>query len=155
VTPSLLVFVCAHNVCRSAIAQVIATDEAMRRGMPLEVASAGTHALPGYGAASIAHATMGEIGLTLAHHRSQPANADLIARATLVVTMTDEQRDMLVTAFPSDKDKIVSFDDLTHLGDVPDPIGGDAEEVRTVRDTLHAAMPAIFEALEKHVRSER
>jgi protein-tyrosine-phosphatase len=150
VAPSLLVFVCAHNACRSAIAHVIAADEAVRRGIPVEVASAGTHALFGYAAASIAQATTSEIGLSLEHHRSQPANADLIARATLVVTMTDAQRDMLHAAFTSDKDKILSFNDVTHLGDVPDPIGGNADAVRAVRDMLQTAMPTVFEALAQH-----
>jgi ribose 5-phosphate isomerase B len=151
--PSLLVFVCAHNACRSAIAQVIAADEAARRGLTLEVQSAGTHALPGYAAASIAQATISEIGLSLERHRSQPANADLISRATLVVTMTDTQRDMLHTAFPKDRDKVVSFDDLTGNGDVPDPIGGDAAEVRAVRDMLQSSMPTIFAELEERVKA--
>ena len=145
----LLVFICAHNACRSAIAEVIAADEAQRRGLSLQVASAGTHALPGYAAATIAQATISEIGLSLEHHRSQPANAELIAGATLVVTMTNSQRDLLHAAFPDDRDKVVSFNDLTGLGDVPDPVGGDAAEVRGVRDQLQASMPAIFRALER------
>ena len=149
---ALLVFICMHNACRSAIAEVIAADEAARRGLTLEVQSAGTHALPGYAAASIAQATISEIGLSLEHHRSQPANADLIARASLVVTMTDLQREMLHTAFPKDREKVVSFHDLTQMGDVPDPIGGDAQEVRAVRDMLQSAMPTIFHELERRGR---
>jgi protein-tyrosine-phosphatase len=152
-SPSLLVFICAHNACRSAIAEVIAADEAARRGLTLEVESAGTHALPGYAAASIAQATISEIGLSLEHHRSKPANADLISRATLVVTMTDTQRDMLHTAFPKDRDKVVSFDELTSKGDVPDPIGGDAAEVRAVRDLLQSSMPTIFSELAERVKA--
>jgi protein-tyrosine-phosphatase len=143
----MLVFVCAHNACRSAIAEVIATDEAQRRGLSVHVASAGTHALPGYAAATIAHATINEIGLSLEGHRSQPANAELISRATLVITMTQAQRDMLHTAFPKDRERVLSFDDVTGLGDVSDPIGGDAAEVREVRDLLQSSMPAIFKAL--------
>jgi len=153
--PSLLVFICSHNAVRSAIAEAIAADEAGRRGLPLEVASAGTHALPGYAAASIAQATISEIGLSLEHHRSKPADADLITRATLVVTMTDAQREMLHTAFPKEKAKVVSFDDLTHQGDVPDPVGGDAQEVRAVRDVLQSWMPTIFAALAQRVNAGR
>lgn len=149
----MLVFICAHNAVRSAIAEVIAADEAERRGLPLEVQSAGTHALPGYAAASVAQVTISEIGLSLERHRSKPANADLISRATLVVTMTDAQREMLHTAFPKDRQKVVSFDDLTSKGDVPDPIGGDAAEVRAVRDMLQSSMSTIFAALEQRVRA--
>jgi protein-tyrosine-phosphatase len=154
VAASLLLFVCQHNAVRSAIAAVIASDLASRRGIPIEVASAGTHALPGYGAPSVAQATISEVGLSLEHHRSQPANAELISRAALVVTMTNSQRDMLAAAFPAERHKIRSFDDITRQGDVPDPVGGHPEEVRAVRDTLHAAMPAIFAALEEHVRGD-
>ncbi len=145
----ILVFICAHNACRSAIAEVVAADEAQRRGLSLQVASAGTHALPGYAAATIAQATMNEIGLTLEHHRSRPANAELISGATLVVTMTDMQRDMLHAAFPKDREKVLSFNDLTGLGDIADPIGGDAEEVRELRDQLQSAMPLIFYELKQ------
>lgn len=145
----LLVFICAANACRSAIAEAIAADEALRRGLPLRVASAGTRALHGYPAASIAQATMHEIGLSLQDHRSQPANSELIAAATLVVTMTDEQRDMLRTAFKSYADRVVSINDVSGKGDVPDPIGGDPDEVRAVRDTLLSAMPDIFAALQE------
>lgn len=152
-TSSVLVFICMHNAVRSAIAEVIAADEAARRGLPLEVQSAGTHAIPGYAAASIAQATMSEIGLSLERHRSKAADADLISRATLVVTMTDAQREMLQTAFPKDRDKVVSFDELTSKGDVPDPIGGDPEEVRSVRDLLQSSMPTIFAALEQRVKA--
>src|SRR5579872_7243677 len=105
----LLVFICAANACRSAIAEVIAANEARRRGLPVRVASAGTRALHGYPAASIAQATISEIGLTLEDHRSQPASGDLIAEASLVVTMTESQRDMLRTAFKTHADKILSF----------------------------------------------
>jgi protein-tyrosine phosphatase len=145
----MLVFVCAHNACRSAIAEVIAAAEAQRRGLSLTVASAGTHAQSGYGAATIAQATMNEIGLSLERHRSQPANAELVSRATLVVAMTDAQRDMLQSAFPKDRDKVISFNDLTGLGDVPDPIGGEPDEVRAVRDQLQSAMPLIFHELKE------
>jgi len=143
-----LLFVCAANACRSAIAEAIAQDEARRRGLPLRVGSAGTHAMRGYGAASVAQATISEIGLSLEDHRSQPASGDLIADATLVITMTGEQRDMLQTAFKQYAAKIMSFNDATGRGDVPDPIGGDPDEVRSVRDTLLAGMPRIFELLE-------
>ena len=148
----LLIFVCQHNACRSAIAEVIAAAEAQRRGLSVQVASAGTHALFGYGAASIAQATISEIGLSLEHHRSQPAHSELIGRATLVVTMTDAQRDLLHAAFPTQRAKVMSFNDVTGLGDVFDPIGGEAAEVRAVRDRLQASMPAIFAALENVVQ---
>lgn len=145
----LLVFICAANACRSAIAEAIAADEARRRGLSVRVASAGTRALHGYPAASIAQATISEIGLSLHDHRSQPANSELIAAATLVVTMTDEQRDMLRTAFKNHAERVVSINDVSGTGDVPDPIGGDPDEVRAVRDTLLSAMPDIFAALQE------
>lgn len=144
----LLVFICSHNVCRSPIAEAIAAKEAKARGLSLRVASAGTNALPGYAAAGVAHATIHEIGLSLEHHRSQPASADLIARATLVVTMTDQQRDMLRAANKNDAAKILSFNDLTSRGDVPDPVGGERDEVRAVRDVFVSEMSTIFAALE-------
>ncbi len=145
----LLLFICAHNACRSAIAEVIAADEVARRGLSLKVASAGTHALSGYGAATIAQTTMHEVGLSLEHHRSQPANAEIMSRATLVITMTDPQRDMLHAAFPAEREKIISFNDLTGLGDIDDPVSGDAAEVRTLRDQLQSAMPLVFHELKQ------
>lgn len=150
----LLVFICAANACRSAIAQVIAANEAQRRGIPVRVASAGTRALRGYPAASIAQTTISEIGLSLEDHRSQPASGDLVSQATLVVTMTDEQRDMLRTAFTKNAEKILSFNDISGKGDIPDPIGGDPDEVRAVRDVLLNAMPDIFAVLQQRSGAE-
>jgi hypothetical protein len=68
--------------------------------------------------------------------------------------MTDPQRDMLHGAFPKHRAKVVSFNDITSLGDVPDPVGGATDEVRELRVLLQSSMPLVFQAFEKRIGSK-
>jgi len=128
------------------MAAAIAQDEARRRATRLGVASAGTSAIAGYPAARLASDAMTEIGLSLDDHRSQAASRQMIQSATLVVALTERHRDMLRQYFNQPAADIVSWDDLTGLGDVADPSGGGIADFRKTRDRLRAGMPAVIDA---------
>lgn len=72
---------------------------------------------------------------------------DLIAKATLIVCVTDRHRNQLHRSFPEAQAKIVSFDDITGMGDIPDPYGGDESDYLDVREQLVKGMPRIVAAL--------
>jgi protein-tyrosine-phosphatase len=143
----LLVFVCTGNICRSPMAEAIIADEARRSGLSVRVTSAGTGALDGYPATDFARSVMEEIGLSLAEHRSRALTRELVNDAALVVTATQRHRDDLRYFFAQESAKIVSFDDLTGLGDVADPMGSDAAEFRRIRDLLREGTPRILDRL--------
>jgi protein-tyrosine-phosphatase len=145
----VILFVCSHNVCRSAMAEALAVAEAARRGHRVRIMSAGTQAVSGFPAAPVAEAVLREVGITLDEHRSRRINEGLVAAATLVVTMTAAQRDLVQTMFPRSRDKVVAWGDVAGGGDVEDPVGGSVEEVRALRERLASGMDAIFAQLER------
>lgn len=143
----LLVFVCTGNICRSPMAAAIARDCARRQGYELRAASAGTAAMAGSPATEPACDAMFEIGLDISDHRARPIDASLVNDATLVVTATEGHRRFVRGLHAQASSKIVSFDDVTEMGEIDDPIYGGMDEYRSVRDLLVRGMPRVLEAL--------
>ena len=146
VIPRLL-FVCSGNICRSPLAEAMARAALNAAGIEAVVQSCGTSALTGMRAEDGARSVAVDLGLVLDAHRAQPVTRDLITAASLVVCVTDRHRDHVRQFFPHERTKIVSFDELTGLGDIPDPYGGDDAEYRALRDQLEKGMPKIIERI--------
>lgn len=142
----LLLFVCSGNICRSPMAAAIAQAAAHEAGMHIRVASSGTGALTGRPAEETAEAVLAEIGLTLDGHSARQATREDVHAAALVVAVT-RAHDAWLRMHASEATHIVTFDELTGLGDIPDPYGQSLEEYREVRDALVAGMPRILAAL--------
>jgi protein-tyrosine-phosphatase len=142
-----LLFVCSGNICRSPLAQVMAQAALHNDAIDVSVESCGTAAIEGLSAETGARRQAESIGLSLDKHRAQPVTRDLIANATLVVCVTDRHRDYLHRFFPEAKAKILSFDGVTGMGDIPDPYGGSESDYRDVREQLAKGMPKIVAAL--------
>jgi protein-tyrosine-phosphatase len=154
----LLLFVCSGNICRSPMAAALAAGSAARAGLEVRVASAGTMALVGEMAEPDAQCAVEELGLSLTSHRAQQATSNGIRQAALTVAATRHHRSWLVARAPDAA--IASFDEITGLGDIPDPYGAGLHEYRAVRDMLLAGMPSVLAALKasldekaKHRRS--
>jgi protein-tyrosine phosphatase len=138
-----IVFVCTGNTCRSPMAEAIfkhrlaeqlgcAIAELPDRGFVVSSAgiAAGSHAP----ATSESIAILDEFGVDLKNHRSQPALADLIARADDVVVMTRSHLATLVGRFPvlSGALRLLGGAD----GDLDDPIGGGPAVYRSCATTI-------------------
>ena len=128
------------------MAQVIAADMIARQRLRLRAASAGMAALAGDSASELANDAIAELGLSLDDHRARSLTRELVSEARLVVTATQRQRDDLRRIFAADRDKIRSFDELTGLGEVHDPFGGEQDEFRRTATLLVRGMPAILSA---------
>jgi protein arginine phosphatase len=142
-----LLFVCSGNICRSPLAQVMAHAALREAELDAVVESCGTAAIDGLSAEAGARRQAESLGLSLEAHRAQPVTRELIANASLVVCVTDRHRDYLHRFFPEAKAKIVSFDGVTGMGDIPDPYGGSESDYRDVREQLAKGMPKIVAAL--------
>jgi len=114
----------------------------------MRFASAGTAAYPGNAAMEFACDALEEIGLQLDEHRARPIDPRMLARADLVVAVTGRHRDQLRAAMPAAADRIRSFAELTGLGDLADPIGGELDAYRRVRDLLVDGMPRVLAAVQ-------
>jgi protein-tyrosine-phosphatase len=142
----LLLFVCSGNICRSPMAEVIAAAAITKSGTKLRVASAGTAAMTGNPATDDAKDAVAALGLNLDAHRARSLTREIVGEASLVVTATARQRDDLRRIFPNERAKIVSFDDVTGLGELHDPYGGEAEEFQRTAELLNRGAAAIVSA---------
>jgi len=87
-SPRRILFVCTGNICRSPMAAAIARAELDRAGAGgIEVESAGTMAMVGWGATREAARVAEEHGTSLAGHRPRQLTRELVAGADLVVGM--------------------------------------------------------------------
>jgi protein-tyrosine phosphatase len=98
----MLLFVCHANICRSAMAERLARQElaGQVRG-PIAVGSAGTHAKVGEAMHPGAARVLRDLGVDASDFASRPVSADLIGRASLVLTATREQRAFCVRLAPA------------------------------------------------------
>jgi protein-tyrosine-phosphatase len=142
-----LLFVCSGNICRSPLAEVMARAALQAAGVDAVVESCGTAALSGQRAENGAREAAIDAGLMLESHRARPVTRELVTGASLVVCVTDRHRDHVRQFFPNERAKIVSFDELTGLGDIDDPYGGAAADYRALREQLGNGMPKIVERI--------
>ncbi len=92
-----LLIVCTANIARSPLAAALFEVHARVRGLDrqVEIASAGTRAREGKPAAPPSVTIAAGWGVDLRGHRSQPVSDELLERSDLVLTMTEEHRDLL------------------------------------------------------------
>ena len=134
-----VLFVCTANMCRSPLAQAIATDLAASRGLrELRFESAGRRAVDGAAATSDAVAVAREHGLDLAGHRSRPLTSELVGRADAVVALDRQARDAAESLGGSGK---------TRLLDLADPVGRGLDEYRRTFVQLERRLGPMLEAL--------
>lgn len=93
---------CTANITRSPLAEVILDAHVRVRGLDelITVDSAGVHARPGQPADPPSATLATEAGLDLSRHRSRHTDDVEVAGTDLVLTMTEEHRDLLAGRTP-------------------------------------------------------
>jgi len=134
----------AEALARAALAERLP-------GSGLEVLSAGTLAAPGAPAAEEAVGVAAERGLDLEGHRSRSLSRGLLARARLVLCMTDSHRRVAAGLGAGDRAVLLTRylppEDPMRDEDVPDPIGCGPVAYREAFDVLRRAVDGLVSEL--------
>lgn len=135
-----VLFICTGNLCRSPMAAALLEHDypaaSSDTAGALRVSSAGLRALDGQAAHPLAQAAVRAYHATLAEHRARTVTPDLLAGATLILTMERDHRDWVVARMPA-------LAAHTHLLgrwrdlEIGDPIGGSGADFDRVCAQIH------------------
>ncbi len=96
--PFDMLFVCTGNICRSPTAEALARRELERYpGVPLQVSSAGSHALEGNPAASRSMLAASTRGASLERHFARELTRRRVRSAGLILCMAAEHRPFVLS----------------------------------------------------------
>lgn len=143
-----ILFICTGNICRSPVAERLATDYAVRfAGSGFRATSAGTRALAGQPIHPDAARALKALGGNAFDHRARQVTGPLLSTADLILTMTVAHRAAVLELAPRQLSRtftlheaaqLTSEHDLRELADlaagrprirrheladVPDPMG--------------------------------
>ena len=93
-----VLFVCTGNICRSPTAEALARRELERHpGVPIQVSSAGSHALEGNPAASRSMLAAATRGASLERHFARELTRRRVRAADLILCMAAEHRPFVLS----------------------------------------------------------
>lgn len=121
--PSVL-FVCTANVCRSPMAMALWRKKLGAAADDWRIASAGTWAMDGERAASLAQAVLAGREIDLSTHRSRSVTREMLRPFNLILTMERGHKEALRAEFPEFATRIYLLHEMVgNIREVRDPMG--------------------------------
>ncbi|GAA2207842.1 hypothetical protein GCM10009850_033000 [Nonomuraea monospora] len=137
-----ILLVCTANICRSAMAQVIAQAMVHSAPLPVVTASAGVRAMVGYPMAPHAITALDRLGLNGRAHRARPLDPGLIGASDLLLTMEAAHRSVAVGLDPGAAGKTFTLPEFAELA-----VGAGHRRYRS--DTVERARAIVQSAAER------
>ena len=138
-----VLFVCTGNTCRSPMAEIILKSKIKNAGLKgVRVSSAGLSAINGDKMSRNSFIALKKLGLIAYGFKSKALDVKMLLKHDLIICMTENHKSA-IASFPG----VYSVNDLTGLGDIPDPYGGDINEYIRASHKIEDACNIIFEKL--------
>ncbi|NKY89515.1 arsenate reductase/protein-tyrosine-phosphatase family protein [Nocardia veterana] len=170
-----VLFVCTGNVCRSVIAERLTRAVAAEHGIDdLTAESAGTRALVGFGVEPRAAQIITGLGGDAGNFSARKLKPEMIARADLILAMTEQIRDHIIDSEPTARSRTFTLleayrvakvsgartiaeidsarNDLAFVGreNIADPVGLSSEKYCAVGDRIAETLVPLLLALHAH-----
>lgn len=143
-----IIFVCTGNTCRSPMAEALFKSIAETKGLTVSVGSAGVFASPRGKASAHAVEALFEKRIAL-NHSSSPLSEEHIETADLVLAMTEQHKQLIISRFENSRDKVFTIKEYVtgRRGDISDPFGGSLDVYKQTRDELEELLTLLANQL--------
>ncbi|MBN1402878.1 MAG: low molecular weight protein arginine phosphatase [Opitutales bacterium] len=151
--PQYVICVCTANICRSPMAEALLRHALAAEPEPLKslrVTSAGVNGWPGQRISYHSDMALKKVGLDHSKHLSRDLRPEMLARAVLVLCMTESHRRAIKMDFPDLKAPVLLMRELLPPPanpEVPDPYGADMQTYEDTRDAIVEAIPSVVQFL--------